>query len=163
MNNVIPLPRLEVRHGLPEDSVHVRRIVEEGWRELYAPHLPATLTTSRDSAFFAELAGDPGDQGWVATLGGRILGYGRVSANCIDQVWVQAGMRRRGIGSALLGRMMEAIRGRGFAFAQAGCEDFNLAARGFLEARGWRVIGSERQSLGEGRSCSALVYSHPLR
>jgi GNAT superfamily N-acetyltransferase len=161
MNNVIPLPRLEIRHGLSDDRESVTTLVEAVWREVYSGHLPPGAPDGPE--YFTRLAGDPGDHGWLAKLGDQVVGYCRVEANCVDQIWVPRRMRRRSIGSALLARALQSIRARGFAFAQAGCEDFNQPARAFLEAKGWRVIGSQPQSLGAGRSCTALVFSLPLR
>lgn len=163
MNNVVPLPRLEVRPGTAEDRAPVTAMVEAIWREVYSGRLPAESMSDRHEDWFSGLVGDPGDQSWVAMLGDQVVGYSRVMANCVDQLWVPARMRRRGIGTALLGEAVAAIRARGFAFAQAGCEDFNPGGLRFLEANGWRAIGSEPQSLGGNRSCQALVFSRPLR
>ncbi len=163
MSNVIPIPRLVVREGVSGDRESVAAIVEAVWQETYTAHLPPEWLQQRGREFFSELAGDPGQQGWVAEIGSRVVGYGRVAANCIDQVWVSARMRRRGVGSALLDPMLKSIRDKGFGFAQAGCEDFNLPARGFLEATGWKLIHSEPQQLCPGHGCNALVHSIALR
>jgi GNAT superfamily N-acetyltransferase len=163
MNNVIPLPRLEVRPGNPADRGAVAAMVETVWREIYSGRLPAESMADRGEGWFSELVGDPGDQGWVAMLGDQVVGFSRVMANCVDQLWVPGRMRRRGIGTALLGEAVAAIRARGFAFAQAGCEDFNPGGLRFLEANGWRVIDSVSQPLGRNRSCQALVFSRSLR
>ena len=162
MNNVIAMPRLVIRPGTDADRDAVVAMVSEIWRETYAGHLPPKSITTPDAGHIADLVGDPAQRGWVATLGERLVGYGSVSANCVDQIWVSARMRRRGIGSALLDRAIEGIRERGFAFAQAGCEDFNQPARQFLEKKGWRLIDRQPQPLGGGRSCNALVFSRPL-
>lgn len=163
MSNVIPIARPVVRRGRPNDRQPVAALVEEVWRDTYRGHLPPEWLLRRDRQFFWELAGNPAESGWVAEFGGRVVGYGQVAANCIDQLWVSARMRRRGIASALLDPMLDHLRERGFAFAQAGCEDFNLPARSFLEARGWKVIHTESQPLGAGRACNALVHSIALR
>jgi GNAT superfamily N-acetyltransferase len=162
MNNVIAMPRLVIRPGTVVDRDAVVAMVSGVWRETYDGHLPPESITTPDAGHIADLVGNPAQQGWVATLGERLVGYGSVTANCVDQIWIAAGMRRRGIGSALLARAIEGIRERGFAFAQAGCEDFNRPARQFLEAKGWRLIDSQPQPLGGGRSYNALVFSRPL-
>jgi len=163
MSNVIPIPRLVVREGSSSDRESVAAMVEEVWHETYSGHLPPELLQQRDREFFSDLAGDPGQQGWVAEIGNRVVGYGRVAANCIDQIWVSARMRRKGVGSALLEPMLNSIREKGFGFAQAGCEDFNLPARGFLGATGWKLIHTEPQPLGKGHRCNTLVHSIALR
>jgi GNAT superfamily N-acetyltransferase len=162
MSNVIAMPRLVIRPGTGADRDAVVAMVSEVWRETYDGHLPPESITIPDAGHIEDLVGNPAQQGWVATLGERLVGYASVTANCVDQLWISARTRRRGIGSALLARTIEGIRERGFAFAQAGCEDFNRPARQFLEAKGWRQIDSQPQALGGGRSCQALVFSRPL-
>ncbi|MFO8005244.1 N-acetyltransferase family protein [Thioalkalivibrio sp.] len=162
MSNVIAMPRLVIRPGTETDRDAVVALVSGIWRETYALHLPPESTPAPEAAHIPDLVGDPAERGWVATLGDRVIGYGSVTANCVDQIWVPAPMRRRGIGSAILDRAIKDIRERGFTFAQAGCEDFNQPARQFLEAKGWHLIASQPQPLGDGRSCNALVFSRPL-
>lgn len=162
MSHVIPLPRLQIRRGTSADREPVTGLVESVWRETYSAHLPDEDLRGRSRDFFQDLAADPGDRGWVAVLGKQVVGYGCVAANCVEQLWVSARMRRRGVASALLDAMLASIRARGFAFAQAGCEDFNLPARRFLEAKGWEQIASERRSLGSGRDYDVLVHSIAL-
>jgi GNAT superfamily N-acetyltransferase len=163
MSNVIPIPRLVVRQGISAERESVAALVEEVWYDTYTAHLPTEWLQQRDREFFSQLAGDPAQQGWVAEIGNRIVGYGRVAANCVDQIWVAAPMRRRGVGSALLGPMLESIREKGFGFAQAGCEDFNLPARDFLAVTGWKLIHTEPQQVCAGHGCNALVHSIALR
>lgn len=162
MSQVIPMPRLEIRPGRTEDLKAVSRLVADVWREVYGPYLPSGSADPGSDTHIAELVGDPGTNGWVAMMGRRPVGYCSISANCIEQVWVAAAMRRKGIGTELTRRAVEAIRSRGFAFAQAGCEDFNSGARAFLEAGHWTCIGSETRSMGDGRKFAAQVYSRSL-
>ena len=159
---MIPLPRLEIRPGCTEDLKAVSRMVADVWREVYGPYLPAGSADPCSDTHIAELVGDPGTNGWVAMLGRRPVGYCSIAANCIEQVWVDATKRRQGIGTELTRRAIDAIRSRGFAFAQAGCEDFNAGARAFLEAGHWTTIGSETRSMGDGRNYGARVYSKHL-
>lgn len=162
MDNVVTLPRLKVRPGTEADRAALIVMVGAIWRETYLRHLAPSLDAAKTAEHITSLVGNPAERGWVATYGNRLGGYCRVASNCVDQIWVPSRLRRRGVGSALLRLATEAIRERGFAFAQAGCEDFNPAARLFLESRGWRMIGSERQSLGTGQSYEALVFFRPL-
>jgi ribosomal protein S18 acetylase RimI-like enzyme len=162
MSNVIPMPRLEIRRARTEDREAVSRMVAGVWSEIYAHHLPAGSADSGNDAHIAELIGDPGQNGWVAVLGKRIVGYCSTTGNCIEQVWVGAAMRRQGIGTELTRRAIDTIRSRGFAFAQMGCEDFNAGARAFLEAGNWNCIASEARPMANGRSYDARVYSRSL-
>lgn len=161
-SNVIPIPPLEIRSGRPTDAHALRQLVQSVWMEIYAPFLSPERVQACGSEYFAELVGDPAANGWLAVRGNRYLGYGRINANCVDQLWVSARVRRRGIGNLLLTRMLSTIGARGFAQAQAGCEDFNTGAVAFLEADGWERVGSVEQELGASRFCRALVYSRAL-
>lgn len=163
MSQVIPMPRLVIRPGVSGDREAAAALVETVWRDTYRDHLPPAAWQERDRRFFSELAGDPAERGWIAEFGGQVVGYGRVVSNCIDQIWVSARARRKGVASALLEPMLASIRDRGFQFAQAGCEDFNTAARGFFESSGWEPMHAEPQSLGAGRSCATLVHTIRLR
>jgi ribosomal protein S18 acetylase RimI-like enzyme len=162
MSNVIPMPRLEIRPARTEDRDAISRMVADVWREIYGPYLPAGSADPAGDAHIAELIGDPGKNGWVAVRGKRIVGYCSTAGNCIEQVWVGAAVRRQGIGTELTRRAIEAIRSRGFAFVQMGCEDFNSGARAFLEAGDWKLIASESRPMANDRSYDARVYSKSL-
>ncbi|HSM27119.1 MAG TPA: GNAT family N-acetyltransferase [Thioalkalivibrio sp.] len=159
---MIPMPRLEIRPGRTEDLRAVCRMVADVWREIYEPYLPAGSGYPGSDTHVAELVGDPGTRGWVAMLGKRTVGYCNIMGNCIEQVWVDAAMRRQGIGTELTRRAIDEIRSQGFAFAQAGCEDFNVGARAFLEAGNWICISAEASLMGNGRKYDARVYSRSL-
>lgn len=162
MSQVISMPRLEIRPGRSEDLKAVSRMVADVWREVYGPYVPAGSADPCSDSHIAKLVGDPGTNGWVAMLGRRTVGYCNTLGNCIEQVWVDTTMRRKGIGTELTRRAIDAIRARGFAFAQAGCEDFNADARAFLEAGNWICIGAEARLMGNGRKYDARVYSRSL-
>ena len=162
LSQVIPLPRLEIRPGRTEDFKAVSRMVADVWREVYGPYLSVGSADPCSDTHIAELVGNPGTNGWVAILGRRMVGYCNSIGNCIEQVWVDASMRRQGIGTELTLRAINAIRSRGFAFAQAGCEDFNTGARAFLEAGNWICISAEARLMSNGRNYDAMVYSRSL-
>ena len=95
----------------------------------------------------------------VIVIGGQIvcLAGDDVESNAIELVH-----QRRGVGSRLLEQALADFRAAGYQGVQAGCEDFNRAACGFFERRGWQVIGSEPQRLAPGLTIDALVYSRRL-
>lgn len=162
MSNVIPMPRLEIRPARKEDLDAVSQMVVGVWREIYGRYLPTGSADHGGDMDMSELIGDSAKNGWVAVLGKRIVGYCSITGNCIEQIWVGAEMRRRGIGTELTRQAVDALRARGFAFAQMGCEDFNTGALAFLEAGNWACIGSEARSMANGRKYRALVYSRSV-
>jgi GNAT superfamily N-acetyltransferase len=157
------MPQLEIRRGRSSDTEALRIMVQSVWMEIYAPQLSEERIEACGADYFADLVGDPSVNGWLAVRGDQYLGYGQINANCIDQLWVSARVRRRGIGTRLLTQMLDAIGTRGFAHAQIGCEDFNTGALNFLHALGWEPVGSAEQGLGAGRFCKALIFSKALK
>lgn len=163
MNEPIPLPQPEIRPATAADRDRVLALVTAIWPEVYAGHVPQANDAGWRQEQVAALIEAPDPGGWVAARGPRIDGYCSISGNCVEQIWVDARMRRRGLGRSLIERALDAMRARDYAFAQAGCEDFNTGAWRFLETLGWKTIASEPLTLGEGRRCQALVLSRPLR
>jgi len=163
VSNVIPMPKLEIRPGRTEDLETLSPMVASVWNEIYGRHLGAESADAGSDAHIAELIGDPGANGWVAVLGTRVVGYCSIAGNCIEQIWVSATMRRKGVGTALTQSATDAIRSRGFAFAQMGCEDFNTEAEAFLSAGSWKCIGAETRSMAGGRTYEARVFATALK
>ncbi len=163
MNEPIPLPQMQIRPATAADRDRVLALVTAIWSEVYAGHVPQANDAGWRQQQVDTLIRGPEPGGWVAARGPRIDAYCSISGNCVEQIWVDARMRRRGLGRSLIERALNAMGARDYAFAQAGCEDFNIGARRFLEALGWATIASEPLTLGEGWRCQALVLSRPLR
>jgi ribosomal protein S18 acetylase RimI-like enzyme len=163
MTNVVPMPRLTVRRARPQDVEPVATLLHRLWHETYATHVPAEAAAGWTLASLRADLEPRIQKAWVGWLGSRLVGYCAVSANCIEDLWVSARHQRRGIGTRLLDAALADLDARGYQAAQAGCEDFNTAARAFLEHHGWRVIGEEPQPRDpSGRVVRALVYSRPV-
>lgn len=163
MSDVIPLPRLSFRRATRDDLESVAALVHAIWHETYGRTLPRLVVNARTPGHIAEEVGLRIDQGWLALLGTRLVGYCATSANCVEDLWVTKRYRRRGIGSRLLERALADLRERGYRGAQAGCENFNAPARQFFERHGWRAIGAEPQYFAAGQVVSALVYARALQ
>jgi GNAT superfamily N-acetyltransferase len=163
MTHVIEMPRLTVRRADARDIGPIAVLVHRLWHDTYSSHLPADAVAARTEASVrAEIEPRLG-RAWVARLGDRLVGYCAVSANCVEELWVAARHQRRGVGSRLLAAALAELRERSYQSAQAGCEDFNLPARAFLDHHGWRVIGAEPQHrTPSGRVVQALVHSHAI-
>jgi ribosomal protein S18 acetylase RimI-like enzyme len=75
-------------------------------------------------------------QTWVVRQDGRILGFMTLDSNILNQLYLQPGQYRRGIGSMLLAKAKALSPGglRLFTFQR------NTRARAFYEARGFRVV-----------------------
>ena len=137
------------------DWTHVRRIYEEGlatgdasfetaapaWRSWDAAHLASPRLVARIGADLA---------GWAALV--------PVSSRCVyggvveDSVYVAAAARRRGVGRALLERLVTCAEDAGIWTIQAGIFPENGASVALHQACGFRVVGiRERIGLLNGR------------
>jgi ribosomal protein S18 acetylase RimI-like enzyme len=135
-------PAPEIRTYREQDLAAVEAI----WTALFpataAYHAPAWSIRSMvahapDLFFVAELDGEvvgtvltgwDGHRGWIYSLG------------------VRPDLQRRGIGSALLGHAVEALRARGCPKVNLQIRGDNRAVVGFYERHGWKV--EDRVSMG---------------
>jgi GNAT superfamily N-acetyltransferase len=162
MNDVVKLPRLAVAPLAESDLDQAADFLHQSWRATYREVLPPAILAERTGEHFRRHLERRRERCWLAWLGHRLVGLATASANCVEDLWVAERYRRRGVGSALLEAALGHLSGRGFGFAQAGCEDFNRAAVAFFESRGWARIGSEPQQLTPELRVDALVYSLAL-
>ena len=132
------------------------------WHAAYGPILPTRLAEQRTEDHFRSHLESRAGNSWLAWSGDRLVGLCTTSSNCIDDVWVSQQHRRRGIASRLIATACRHLAQRGFRAAQAGCEDFNLAASALFEHLGWRRVGSELVHIAPGMRHEAIVYTRPL-
>ena len=162
MADILELPKLELRRGGPDDVQALVELLHAAWHQAYDRVLPPQLTAPRTREVFRGQVADGIGRAWLAWLGPGLVGYMKLTANCVDELWVAPRYQRRGVGSRLLEQALADFRAAGYHGVQAGCEGFNGAARGFFERQGWRIIGSEPQRLAPGLTVDALVYSRQL-
>lgn len=161
--SVITFPNLDIRQLDAASIGQTAEFLHKVWHQTYRTQLPAGLRAQRTLAHFASYLEKRAAQCWVAWMGKRIAGVVTVSSNCVEDLWVARRYRRRGIATRLLETAMGDLGGRGFDFAQAGCEAFNSDAVAFFRAAGWQEIGSEPLYLVPGRPIDALVFSRRLQ
>ena len=84
-------------------------------------------------------------QTWAVRQDGQILGFVNLAGDALNQLYLQPGRYRRGIGSMLLAQAKALSPGRLqlFTFQR------NTRARAFYEARGFRVVGLNDGSQNE--------------
>jgi phosphinothricin acetyltransferase len=104
---------------------------------------------------------------WVATEGGRVLGWVAVSrvspraayAGVVEHsVYVDAAARGRGVGRALLAKLIESTEAAGIWTIQSGIFPENRASLALHASAGFRVIGTrERIGRHHGRWRDVLL------
>lgn len=159
---VTNFPMVQVQQ-LHEDHLHAAsKLLFDCWHDCYRSVLPTRIVDQRDPAFFQHYLKTKIGVAWSARLGTKTVGVITVSANCIDELWVDGKHRRRGIGTRLVAMALEHFKARGFSNAQVGIENFNQGPLHFFKAKGWANIGSEFITIDTDRHVEALVYSTAL-
>lgn len=136
---------IAIRPAIPTDAAAIARLHVESHRATYAPlidgpYLAPTLA-DRQAEWQAMLAG-PG-LSIVAIEAGRIVGVGHAEDARIELLHVAPSHHRRGIGRALLRRLLDGLSARGVSFAIFNVLAANGRAITFYEAQGACRIGSE--------------------
>ena len=99
---------------------------------------------------------------WLgAVAGGRLLGYAGMQTvldeGYVDNIAVDPAFRRRGVASALLGRMLEQARATGLAFLTLEVRESNLGAIALYERFGFRRVGRRRGYYEKPREDAILM------
>jgi ribosomal protein S18 acetylase RimI-like enzyme len=162
MDNVVRLPHLRVCGHTPDRGERAAEFLHRNWHETYRRFLPADLRAERSVDYFRHYLADRRNACWLALYGNRLVGLATVSANCVDDLWVGQGYRRRGIGRRLLKAAVAALRENGYESVQAGCEGFNRDALAFFDATGFRQIGVETVTLKPALRVEAIVLGRHL-
>ncbi|HEX3757058.1 MAG TPA: GNAT family N-acetyltransferase [Kofleriaceae bacterium] len=147
----------EIRDACADD--HVR---------LHAIHHRATMSSyGRELAWLDAILADPATPleavEWtiVAADGEGVLGYAAVTANHLENLYVDPAAQGRGVGRALLAGV-EARLGDRFATATLRCLHANPEARRLYERQGYRIRADQTVVL-HGRPLAAWLMEKPLR
>jgi GNAT superfamily N-acetyltransferase len=112
------------------DDVPSLTAVFQAARAAAMPWLPVLHTPEEDLAFFGRNVAEYDAQ--VALLDGRVIGFAVVHGGDLDHLYLDPGLRRRGIGTALLSH----VRARHEGPLQLWAFTDNTAARAFYAACG---------------------------
>jgi ribosomal protein S18 acetylase RimI-like enzyme len=97
-----------------------------------------------DCALIAEVAGRPVGAAWYRLFPENAPGYGFVDTDTPElSIAVVPGERRRGVGRALLERLLTAAAEQGFAAVSLSVARSNLAARHLYESCGFEIVASD--------------------
>ncbi|MBT0667828.1 N-acetyltransferase family protein [Novosphingobium profundi] len=127
---------------------------------IYAPFVADTIvsfeTEAPDAAEMASrIAANAATHGWlVAEVGGELAGYAygaphrarqAYASSCDVTVYVDPRFARQGIGRALYGALLPALKARGLHAAFAGIALPNVGSVGLHEAMGFVPVGIYRE------------------
>jgi [ribosomal protein S18]-alanine N-acetyltransferase len=158
----------EQRAALHTEDITIIRMSEHDLLEVVEIEEQSGLSRWGWAAYYAELQGVNRDLMLIAKPGlaiieaGPIVGYivARETAGelHINNVAVRAEYRRRGIGAALLGRVLDEARRRKANAAFLEVRSANLAAQALYERHGFRAIARRADYYSEPRE-DAVVMS----
>ncbi|MGB3409791.1 MAG: GNAT family N-acetyltransferase [Microthrixaceae bacterium] len=132
---------LEPRLATPEDAPQIARLLrdfntEYGWPSPDVDVLASRLTRNLDAAeTFAVLAGTPAIALALVTLRPSVWYEGPVAM--LDELYVQPQLRSRGIGAAIIGRLLEVSRERGVQLVQINVDEPDIDAQRFYRRHGF--------------------------
>ncbi|WP_276260969.1 GNAT family N-acetyltransferase [Haloglomus litoreum] len=156
-----------VRRAATDDAAAIERVARATWRADY----PEVL--NRENA--AEAAGDWYDEHslkatierenalvLVASLGDEVVGFAHayVGADRGDllRLYVAPGYRDRGVGTALVDRMVDDLFDEGVEAVQAMVLAANDQGRAFYEARGFELVSEDAETLIDGELYPECAY-----
>jgi GNAT superfamily N-acetyltransferase len=150
-----------IREASPSDAADIARVHIEGWRWGYRGLLPDALLEDlsverREARWHDILARPAGEETtFVAEMEGRVVGFagcgpsqdedGGPSTGELYNLYLEEGLVGRGVGRALMKRVMPWLTARGFDRATLWVLVTNERARRFYEAGGWRPDGAEKE------------------
>jgi ribosomal protein S18 acetylase RimI-like enzyme len=136
---------VELRRATPADAPAVADLYLAS-RADALPYLRRVHTDEETRAWIGRLVAGRGEV-WLAIVGGRIVGFLRVEGEDLDQLYLDPGFYRRGIGSALVEKA-KTLSPEGlhlYAFQR------NARARAFYEAHGFTIFDLNDGSRNEER------------
>jgi GNAT superfamily N-acetyltransferase len=134
---------IEIRDATARDIAELARVHVKADREAYAPLFGAKaymLDVAESERRWSRALGDGGTL-LVATDAGAIVGLGHARADRIDALYLLAPYHRKGIGKAMLRRLLQALHARGVAEAKLDVVAINAQAIAFYIAQGARPVG----------------------
>jgi ribosomal protein S18 acetylase RimI-like enzyme len=130
-----------LRPATAADAAAVARIWSDGWRDGHLGHVPAELVGARTEASFATRAAERVGDTTVAVVAGAVAGFVMVVGDEVEQVYVAAEHRGRGVADALLAEAERRVAAGGHGRAWLAVAAGNARARAFYERAGWHDEG----------------------
>jgi putative acetyltransferase len=133
--------------AIEADIAPAAAIAAHAYRHDFAGILNAAAIAARDEAFFVGRFAAALSTLRIARRGARVIGFTQVTDTHLDMLFVAAGQRGSGAGTALL-RDAEA-----HGILSLECFRDNPAARRFYQQQGWREVSAYvRHFLGADRA-----------
>jgi ribosomal protein S18 acetylase RimI-like enzyme len=126
-----------LRPATPDDAPAVAAIWHAGWRDGHLGNVPDELVAARTEASFLPRAMERVPTTTVAEIDGVVAGFVTVIDDEVEQVYVSADHRGRGVADALMESAERHLARSGRPTAWLAVVAGNQRARRFYERRGW--------------------------
>jgi GNAT superfamily N-acetyltransferase len=134
---MMPLSEVTLRRALPEDAPMIAEIWHLGWRDGHLGFVSQELIEVRHENSFRTRAARRVSDTTVAVVQGQIAGFVIVVDDEVEQVYVSALHRGKGVADVLMADAERRIKDAGYSSAWLAVVAGNARARRFYERRGW--------------------------
>lgn len=158
-----------IRPAAPADAAAIARIWHDGWQDGHLGHVPEELRAARTEQSFDERAAEraadsEGDaKTVVAVVGAAVAGFVMVVGDEVEQVYVAAAHRGRGVSGVLLAEAERLVAAGGHAEAWLAVVAGNATARRFYERHRWTDAGPFDHHAPGAFTVPAHRYVKPAR
>jgi len=165
-----------IRPATPSDVPSIADVNVRTWRVAYRGHVPddflEALDASRQAVGWAQVVVDPNVTVLVGTLSGSVVGFCSFLA-CRDDdasprtceiatLYIEPSHWRSGVGGALVDRVVELARARGFLKLSLWVLATNAAAQAFYQSRRFSADGHSKTDSRLGISLHEVRYWRQL-
>lgn len=158
-NETHPDALVAIRNAVPDDGESIAAIWEQGWTDAHLGNVPVELIAARSASSFRDRAAERIGSTTVAVNRGEVVGFVTVVDDEIEQLYVAAPFRGRGVADALLIDAERQIRAASHSSAWLAVVAGNLRARWFYERMGWTDDGPI-EYLAQGEDDPIAVPAH---
>jgi ribosomal protein S18 acetylase RimI-like enzyme len=134
---VIPRSEVTLRRALPEDAPTIAEIWYLGWRDGHLGFVSQELIEARHEASFRTRAARRVNDTTLALVKDQIAGFVMVVDNEVEQLYVSAHHRGKGVADMLMADAERQIKDAGYFSAWLAVVAGNARARRFYQRRGW--------------------------
>ena len=138
---MIPRSEVTLRRALPEDAPTIAEIWHLGWRDGHLGFVSQELIEARHEDSFRTRAARRVNDTTLAVVQGQIAGFVMVVDNEVEQFYVSALHRAKGVADVLMADAERQIKDAGYSSAWLAVVAGNARARRFYERRGWSDSG----------------------
>jgi ribosomal protein S18 acetylase RimI-like enzyme len=157
-------PLILLRPATADDAQDVAVIWCAGWRDGHLGGVPGELVAVRTPESFNRRAAERVRDTTVATIDGSVAGFMMVVGDEVEQVYVAAEHRGRGVAQLLLTAAERQVADNGFGEAWLAVVASNARARALYSRAGWIDQGLiDYQASGEAGPISVPAHRYAKR